>query len=72
MKDWPCSRSRNEHSVGGLQDPDAHRARAEAVGAEITREPVTQDHGGRDYTCKDIQGHVWTFGTCDPWAAQQA
>jgi uncharacterized glyoxalase superfamily protein PhnB len=31
---------------------------------------VTQDYGGRDYTCKDPEGHVWTFGTYDPWAAR--
>jgi uncharacterized glyoxalase superfamily protein PhnB len=50
-------------------DVDAHFARAKAAGAEITREPVTQDYGGRDYTCKDPEGHVWSFGTYDPWAA---
>jgi uncharacterized glyoxalase superfamily protein PhnB len=53
-----------------IEDADAHFARAKAAGAEITREPVTQDYGGRDYTCKDPEGHVWTFGTYDPWAAQ--
>jgi uncharacterized glyoxalase superfamily protein PhnB len=65
------------HAAGGVTmsvycivaDPDAHFARAKAAGAEITREPVTQDYGGRDYTCKDPEGHVWTFGTYDPWAA---
>jgi len=51
-----------------VEDPDAHFARAKAAGAEITREPVTQDYGGRDYTCKDPEGHVWTFGSYDPWA----
>jgi uncharacterized glyoxalase superfamily protein PhnB len=50
-------------------DPDAHFARAKAAGAEIMREPETQDYGGRDYTCRDPEGHVWTFGTYDPWAA---
>ena len=50
-----------------VADPDAHFARAKAAGAEITREPVTQDYGGRDYTCKDPEGNVWTFGTYDPW-----
>jgi uncharacterized glyoxalase superfamily protein PhnB len=50
-------------------DADAHFARAKAAGAEITREPVTQDYGGRDYTSKDPEGNVWTFGTYDPWAA---
>jgi uncharacterized glyoxalase superfamily protein PhnB len=41
------------HQVGGVTmstycivaDPDAHFARAKAAGAEITREPVTQDYG---------------------------
>lgn len=51
-----------------VADPDAHFARAKAAGAEITREPQTQDYGGRDYTCKDPEGNVWTFGTYDPWA----
>ena len=51
-----------------VDDADAHFARAKAAGAEITREPVTQDYGGRDYTCKDPEGNVWTFGTYDPMA----
>jgi len=28
-----------------------------------------QDYGGRDYTCRDLEGHVWTFGTYDPWVS---
>jgi len=52
-----------------VEDADAHFARAKAAGATITREPVTQDYGGRDYTCKDPDGHVWTFGTYDPMKA---
>ena len=51
-----------------VEDADAHFARAKAAGAEIAREPVTQDYGGRDYTCKDPEGHIWTFGTYDPMA----
>jgi uncharacterized glyoxalase superfamily protein PhnB len=53
-----------------VQDPDAHFARAKAAGAEIAREPVTQDYGGRDYTCRDPEGNVWSFGTYDPWTAR--
>jgi uncharacterized glyoxalase superfamily protein PhnB len=49
-----------------VEDADSHFARAKASGAEIMREPVTQDYGGRDYSCKDPEGHVWTFGTYDP------
>ena len=52
-----------------VDDADAHFARAKASGATIVREPVTQDYGGRDYTCKDPEGHVWTFGTYDPMKA---
>jgi uncharacterized glyoxalase superfamily protein PhnB len=48
---------------------DAHFERAKAAGAVIVREPVTQDYGGRDYTAKDPEGNVWTFGNYDPWAA---
>lgn len=51
-----------------VEEVDAHFARAKAAGAQIVREPVTQDYGGRDYTCKDPEGHVWTFGTYDPMA----
>jgi uncharacterized glyoxalase superfamily protein PhnB len=51
-----------------VEDADAHFMRAKTAGAKITSEPVTQSYGGRDYTCKDPEGHVWTFGTYDPWA----
>ena len=36
-------------------------------GARIVMEPRDQDYGGRDYTCRDPEGYVWTFGTYDPW-----
>ena len=51
-----------------VADADAHFAHAKAAGATIVREPVTQDYGGRDYTAKDPEGNVWTFGTYDPLA----
>jgi len=50
-----------------VDDADAHYARAKAAGAEILVELRTQDYGGRDYTCRDPEGHVWAFGTYDPW-----
>ena len=28
-----------------------------------------EDYGGRGYGCHDPQGHLWSFGTFDPWAA---
>lgn len=51
-----------------VPDPDAHHDRARVAGAEIVLPLTTQDYGGRDYTCRDLEGHVWTFGTYDPWA----
>jgi uncharacterized glyoxalase superfamily protein PhnB len=50
-----------------VNDPDSHHARALSAGAKIIREPVDQNYGGRDYSCLDIEGHVWSFGTYDPW-----
>lgn len=49
-------------------DVDAHHDRARAAGAEIVLEPRDQDYAGRDYTCRDLEGHLWTFGTYDPWS----
>ena len=50
-----------------VDDVDAHYARAKAAGAEIAIDIKTQDYGGRDYTARDFEGHVWTFGSYDPW-----
>ena len=52
-----------------VDDCDAHCARARAAGALIVREPKDEDYGGRGYPCRDLEGHVWSFGTYDPWAA---
>ena len=50
-----------------LPDVDAHCERARQAGAEVLREPMDEDYGGRGYTCRDLEGHVWTFGSFDPW-----
>ena len=51
-----------------VDDADAHLARARAAGAEIVLDIEDKDYGGRGYTCRDLEGHVWSFGTYDPWA----
>jgi uncharacterized glyoxalase superfamily protein PhnB len=48
-------------------DVDAHYARASAAGATIVIDIADQAHGGRAYSCKDPEGHVWNFGSYDPW-----
>ena len=50
-----------------VEDCDQHHARAVAAGAEVVMPPEDQDYGGRLYTCRDLEGHVWSFGTYDPW-----
>ena len=47
---------------------DALYERAKAAGAEILTEITEQDYGSRDFMCRDPEGHLWTFGTYDPWA----
>ncbi len=50
-----------------VEDADAVYARAKAAGAEIVLDIQDEDYGGRGFTCRDLEGHVWTFGTYDPW-----
>jgi uncharacterized glyoxalase superfamily protein PhnB len=52
-----------------VEDADDHWARARAAGAEIIMEPEDADYGGRGYTCGDLEGYIWTFGTYDPFEA---
>ncbi len=54
-----------------VDDVDAHCERARAAGAEILMEPADQDYGGRLYTCKDAEAHVWSFGSYNPWLAER-
>ena len=51
-----------------VDDVDAHAERARAAGAVIILEPRDQPYGGRGYSARDPDGHVWSFGSYDPWA----
>ncbi|TMB01350.1 MAG: glyoxalase, partial [Deltaproteobacteria bacterium] len=50
-----------------VADADAHYARAKAAGAEIVMDIKDEDYGGRGYSARDPEGHLWNFGTYDPW-----
>lgn len=50
--------------------PDELYQRAKAAGARILIDIKDEDYGSRGFTCADPEGHVWTFGTYDPWQAQ--
>jgi uncharacterized glyoxalase superfamily protein PhnB len=51
-----------------VKDADAHYARAIAAGAKIVHEIEDASYGGRGYSCYDLEGHLWSFGSYDPWA----
>lgn len=50
-----------------VEDIDAHYEGALRGGAEIVIENQDADYGGRGYTCRDLEGNVWSFGSYDPW-----
>jgi uncharacterized glyoxalase superfamily protein PhnB len=50
-----------------VADADAVYARAKAAGAEIVQDIKNEDHGGRGFGCRDVEGHLWYVGTYDPW-----
>lgn len=49
-----------------VADPDAHYDRAVAAGAQIMRPLVDQEYGSRDYSARDLEGNLWSFGTYNP------
>jgi uncharacterized glyoxalase superfamily protein PhnB len=60
-------------ATGGLETqicylfvPNArtHRTRAEMAGAEIVLN--IEDGSKQGYSCRDLEGHIWNFGTYDP------
>ena len=50
-----------------VPDADAHLARAVAAGAKVVIPIRDESYGGRGYSCLDPEGHLWNFGTFDPW-----
>ena len=52
-----------------VTDADTHYARARAAGATIVMDISDQAYGGRGYSCRDLEGHMWWFGSYDPWKA---
>lgn len=50
-----------------VNSADALYSSAKAAGAEIVIELKDEDYGGRGFSCRDPEGHLWSFGTYDPW-----
>jgi uncharacterized glyoxalase superfamily protein PhnB len=54
-----------------VSDADVLYSRAKALGAEIVIDIKDEDYGGRGFTCRDLEGRLWNFGTYDPWATHE-
>jgi uncharacterized glyoxalase superfamily protein PhnB len=50
-----------------VNDADVVYAMAKDAGARIAIEIKDEDYGGRGFSCSDPEGHLWSFGTYDPW-----
>lgn len=46
-----------------VTDVDAHYAQAIGAGAEIIIDIQDDKYGGRGYSCRDLQGHIWNFSS---------
>lgn len=73
-------RFKSPDEVGGVEtasvyvvvaDVDAVHERAVAAGAEIIRPLQDTTYGSREFAVRDPEGHSWSVGTYDPWAAHE-
>jgi len=51
-----------------VEDADVVHERVRTAGMDIIMAIKDEDYGGRGFTCRDLEGHVWGFGTYDPFA----
>jgi uncharacterized glyoxalase superfamily protein PhnB len=51
-----------------LDEVDELHARVREAGGEIALELTDTDYGSRDFTARDPEGNLWSFGTYRPEA----
>ena len=78
VADTPFGRHMKQpDEVGGVEtqssylvvaDADKVNTRALAAGAKIVVAIKDEDYGGRGFACLDLEGHMWSVGSYDPWA----
>ena len=54
-----------------VPDADVIYERAKNAGAEILIPVRDEEYGGRSFSCRDLEGHLWTIGTYDPWKSAE-
>ena len=73
-----CKTPREIGGVGTVEiivfvaDPDAHYKHALTQGVEVLIPIEDKPYGGRGYTCRDLEGHIWAFGSYNPWSTSGA
>lgn len=50
-----------------VSDCDAIYRSAKAAGAEMVIDIADMSYGGRAFTCRDPEDHMWSIGSYDPW-----
>jgi uncharacterized glyoxalase superfamily protein PhnB len=50
-----------------VSDIDALYQHVTQAGTEILSELVEQEYGGKYFSCRDPEGHIWNLGDYDPW-----
>jgi uncharacterized glyoxalase superfamily protein PhnB len=55
-----------QSSYIAADDIDALYERARAAGAEVTMTIRDTDYGSRDFSVRDPEGHLWSFGSYRP------
>lgn len=50
-----------------VDDVERRHALVTAAGAEIMFDMEFENAAGRGYACRDPEGHIWLFGSYDPW-----
>ena len=50
-----------------VPDAEAVYSKVKNAGAEIVIPIKDEEYGGRGFSCRDLEGHLWTIGTYDPW-----
>ncbi len=52
-----------------VEDIDRLYEAVKAAGATMVVDLCDRDYGSREFSCRDPEGHLWNFGTYDPWRA---
>lgn len=50
-----------------VDNADIVYEKVKASGAEIVMPIKDEEYGGRGFTCRDPEGHIWAVGTYNPW-----